>query len=111
MGQIYLYDSPLLKTTLTKNHIKPLFLGHRVTTPRIKNPRSLLRGIGAARLMLDSDFYQTFETEDESRKFRTTWHHAAGVRGGEAVRLVSQRAAAWRTGSAGPTAATLHRPL
>src|SRR5262249_25582288 len=33
VGQIYLYDNPLLKQTLTKDHIKPRLLGHRGTTP------------------------------------------------------------------------------
>src|ERR1700752_4728566 len=32
-GQIYLYDNPLLKQTLTKDHIKPRLLGHWGTTP------------------------------------------------------------------------------
>ncbi len=33
VGQIYLYDNPLLKKTLTKEHIKPRLLGHWGTTP------------------------------------------------------------------------------
>src|SRR5246500_5670359 len=33
VGQIYLYDNPLLKQTLTKEHIKPRLLGHWGTTP------------------------------------------------------------------------------
>jgi hypothetical protein len=33
VGQIYLYDNPLLKRTLTKDHIKPRLLGHWGTTP------------------------------------------------------------------------------
>ena len=33
VGQIYLYDNPLLKHTLTKDHIKPRLLGHWGTTP------------------------------------------------------------------------------
>jgi xylulose-5-phosphate/fructose-6-phosphate phosphoketolase len=28
VGQIYLYDNPLLKQSLTKDHIKPRLLGH-----------------------------------------------------------------------------------
>ena len=28
VGQIYLYDNPLLKAPLTKEHIKPRLLGH-----------------------------------------------------------------------------------
>jgi phosphoketolase len=28
VGQIYLYDNPLLKEPLTKEHIKPRLLGH-----------------------------------------------------------------------------------
>ncbi|NNG47443.1 MAG: hypothetical protein HKM86_10075, partial [Deltaproteobacteria bacterium] len=28
VGQIYLYDNPLLKKTLTLEHIKPRLLGH-----------------------------------------------------------------------------------
>src|SRR5262245_4336606 len=33
IGQIYLYDIPLLRNTLTKVHIKPQLLGHCGTTP------------------------------------------------------------------------------
>ena len=33
LGQIYLYDNPLLKAPLTKEHIKPRLLGHWGTTP------------------------------------------------------------------------------
>jgi xylulose-5-phosphate/fructose-6-phosphate phosphoketolase len=33
LGQIYLYDNPLLKQSLTKEHIKPRLLGHWGTTP------------------------------------------------------------------------------
>ncbi|MCA9471895.1 MAG: phosphoketolase family protein [Nitrospirales bacterium] len=33
VGQIYLYDNPLLKKPLTKDHIKPRLLGHWGTTP------------------------------------------------------------------------------
>ena len=33
VGQIYLYDNPLLKQALTKDHIKPRLLGHWGTTP------------------------------------------------------------------------------
>ena len=33
VGQIYLYDNPLLKKALTKEHIKPRLLGHWGTTP------------------------------------------------------------------------------
>jgi xylulose-5-phosphate/fructose-6-phosphate phosphoketolase len=33
VGQIYLYDNPLLKRPLSKEHIKPRLLGHWGTTP------------------------------------------------------------------------------
>lgn len=33
VGQIYLYDNPLLKVPLTLEHIKPRLLGHWGTTP------------------------------------------------------------------------------
>jgi xylulose-5-phosphate/fructose-6-phosphate phosphoketolase len=33
VGQIYLYDNPLLKESLTQAHIKPRLLGHWGTTP------------------------------------------------------------------------------
>ncbi len=33
VGQIYLYDNPLLKQSLTRDHIKPRLLGHWGTTP------------------------------------------------------------------------------
>src|SRR6476659_1837645 len=33
IGQIYLYDNPLLREPLAKEHIKPRLLGHWGTTP------------------------------------------------------------------------------
>src|SRR5262245_62093173 len=33
VGRIYLYDKPLLKQPLTKEHVKPRLLGHWGTTP------------------------------------------------------------------------------
>lgn len=33
VGQIYLYDHPLLRKPLTLEHIKPRLLGHWGTTP------------------------------------------------------------------------------
>ena len=33
VGQIYLYDNPLLRQPLTLKHIKPRLLGHWGTTP------------------------------------------------------------------------------
>ena len=33
VGQIYLFDNPLLRKTLTEDHIKPRLLGHWGTTP------------------------------------------------------------------------------
>src|SRR5262249_13198900 len=33
IGQIYLYDNPLLKKPLTREHVKPRLLGHWGTTP------------------------------------------------------------------------------
>ncbi|MGH8047166.1 MAG: phosphoketolase, partial [Chthoniobacterales bacterium] len=33
IGQIYLYDNPLLKAPLTLEHVKPRLLGHWGTTP------------------------------------------------------------------------------
>src|SRR6266536_2054274 len=33
VGQIYLYDNPLLKQPLKKEHVKPRLLGHWGTTP------------------------------------------------------------------------------
>lgn len=35
VGQIYLYDNPLLKTPLSLDHIKPRLLGHWGTTPEL----------------------------------------------------------------------------
>jgi xylulose-5-phosphate/fructose-6-phosphate phosphoketolase len=34
VGQIYLYDNPLLKEPLKLSHVKPLVVGHWGTTPR-----------------------------------------------------------------------------
>jgi len=33
VGQIYLYDNPLLKQPLKLSHVKPLVVGHWGTTP------------------------------------------------------------------------------
>ncbi len=33
VGQLYLYDNPLLSETLTLSHIKPLIVGHWGTVP------------------------------------------------------------------------------
>ena len=33
VGQIYLYDNPLLKEPLKQSHVKPLLVGHWGTTP------------------------------------------------------------------------------
>ena len=33
VGQIYLYDNPLLREPLTLAHVKPLVVGHWGTTP------------------------------------------------------------------------------
>ena len=33
VGQIYLYDNPLLRESLTMAHVKPLVVGHWGTTP------------------------------------------------------------------------------
>src|ERR1700756_2880386 len=33
VGQIYLYDNPLLRQPLTREHVKPRLLGHWGTTP------------------------------------------------------------------------------
>ncbi|WP_333420812.1 hypothetical protein [Microcoleus sp. herbarium8] len=33
VGQIYLYDNPLLKEPLKLSHVKPLVVGHWGTTP------------------------------------------------------------------------------
>lgn len=35
VGQIYLYDNPLLKEPLRKEHVKPRLLGHWGTTPAL----------------------------------------------------------------------------
>src|SRR5215831_3879772 len=37
VGQIYLYDNPLLKAPLTKEHVKPRLLGHWGTTPGLNS--------------------------------------------------------------------------
>ena len=36
VGQIYIYDNPLLKPSLTKDHIKPRLLGHWGPTPGVR---------------------------------------------------------------------------
>jgi xylulose-5-phosphate/fructose-6-phosphate phosphoketolase len=36
VGQIYLYDNPMLKKPLKLEHIKPRLLGHFGTTPGLK---------------------------------------------------------------------------
>jgi XFP N-terminal domain len=44
VGQIYLYDNPLLKKPLAKEHIKPRLLGHWGTTPGSGTGLSSIRG-------------------------------------------------------------------
>jgi hypothetical protein len=46
VGQIYLYDNPLLKEPLTLSHIKPLVVGHWGTTPGQCHPPGSRRGVG-----------------------------------------------------------------
>ena len=36
VGQIYLFDNPLLRRPLTRDDIKPRLLGHWGTTPRAR---------------------------------------------------------------------------
>ena len=38
VGQIYLFDNPLLKQQLSRDHLKPRLLGHWGTTPGLKEP-------------------------------------------------------------------------
>jgi xylulose-5-phosphate/fructose-6-phosphate phosphoketolase len=45
VGQIYLYDNPLLKAPLTKEHIKPQLLRHwggRRASARLRPPRRII---------------------------------------------------------------------
>lgn len=37
VGQIYLYDNPLLREPLQREHIKPRLLGHWGTSPRVEH--------------------------------------------------------------------------
>ncbi len=47
VGQIYLYDNPLLKEPLKLSHVKPLVVGHWGTTPdQPQPPRPGLQGRG-----------------------------------------------------------------
>src|SRR5262249_13432449 len=48
VGQIYLYDNPLLKQPLTNDHIKPRLLGHWGTTPGVASENSIRLTRGAA---------------------------------------------------------------
>jgi len=38
VGQIYLYDKPLLRKPLELSHVKPLVVGHWGTTPGRRAP-------------------------------------------------------------------------
>ena len=42
VGQIYLYDNPLLSEPLREEHIKPRLLGHWGTTPGARSIRIFL---------------------------------------------------------------------
>ena len=44
VGQIYLYDNPLLKETLELSHVKPLVVGHWGTTPGARRSRKSRHG-------------------------------------------------------------------
>ena len=46
VGQIYLYDNPLLKKPLKPEHIKPRLLGHWGTTPGLNFIYGLTRIAG-----------------------------------------------------------------
>jgi phosphoketolase len=46
VGQIYLYDNPLLKKPLKLSHIKPRLLGHWGITPGVKTFRKSGTGSG-----------------------------------------------------------------
>ena len=48
VGQIYMYDNPLLKQPLVKEHIKPRLLGHWGTTPGLNFLYVHLNQIGRA---------------------------------------------------------------
>jgi broad specificity phosphatase PhoE len=47
VGQIYLYDNPLLKKPSAKEHIKPRLLGHWGTTPGARVDRVIARARAA----------------------------------------------------------------
>src|SRR5271165_5416614 len=57
VGQIYLYDNPLLKQPLTKDHIKPRLLGHWGTTPGLNFIYAHLN-----RLIVDRDLDMIYVT-------------------------------------------------
>ena len=48
VGQIYLYDNPLLKQSLTKDHIKPRLLGHWVRKYSASNRMRVEMALGNA---------------------------------------------------------------
>lgn len=49
VGQIYLYDNPLLKEPLTRAHVKPRLLGHWGTTPGLNLVYAHLNRVISAR--------------------------------------------------------------
>src|SRR5438445_13822015 len=55
VGQIYLYDNPLLKKPLAREHIKPRLLGHWGTTPGLN-----LMYVHLNRLIVEHDLNMIF---------------------------------------------------
>ena len=74
VGQIYLFDNPLLRETLKEEHIKPRLLGHWGTTPGLNFIYAHLNRL-IKKLDLDMRVMVT-----SSLRYETRWEEAEAVR-------------------------------
>ena len=70
VGQIYLFDNPLLKQPLKKEHVKPRLLGHWGTTPGLNFIYAHLNRVIKQR---DLNMYCDSSETDRLRTTRCQW--------------------------------------
>ncbi len=112
VGQIYLYDNPLLKKPLKKEHIKPRLLGHWGTTPGLNFIYAHLNRVIKQRDLRHDLHYRSRPRRSRHRRqclhgrnlLRGLSEHRTGRRGDEAA---CSRSSHFRAASP----ATWHRRL
>ena len=73
VGQIYLYDNPLLKEPLRIEHVKPRLLGHWGTTPGLN-----FIYVHANRLIKQHDLNMIYVSRPGPRRSRNSRQHISG---------------------------------